>query len=255
MCVTSGADSGRRKSALLGTRHPTALSCKGGDHRLPGNRGRMGAGRWAASSCPSSQTLFGDTPVCSWQQSQAGGLCSAGGLRGGVRGWAPSGAAPISQLFCFFCLQFHVRAHPARTAPGSAEHADTFHHRSPLHLPVGDPGAGEASPCPVLGGLGAGTGPGKAAGLCASGPREKTAPKCAWLSRLSTQLAPGVLSWPGSSATSQGGCLGLLGATWSCLGLPGAAWGYLGLLGATWSFLGLPEQGLCLQPASSAWVN
>lgn len=215
----------------------------------------MGAGRCAASSCPSSQTLFGDTPVCSWQQSQAGGLCSAGGLRGGVRGWAPSGAAAISQLFCFFCLQFHVRAHPARTAPGSAEHADTFHHRSPLHLPVGDPGAGEASPCPVLGGLGAGTGPGKAAGLCASGPREKTAPKCAWLSRLSTQLAPGVLSWPGSSATSQGGCLGLLGATWSCLGLPGAAWGYLGLLGATWSFLGLPEQGLCLQPASSAWVN
>lgn len=67
------------------------------------------------------------------------GCAPPGGQGADARSWQGSAGCSNAHLL----LQFHVRTHPACTAPGGTEHADTLHYRGPLHLPVGDTRAGE----------------------------------------------------------------------------------------------------------------
>ena len=90
-----------------------------------------------------SRTLAGDSWRCC-SRSDTGACLSA--ARGPSARPSPRGAAALSPGL----LQLHLRAHPAGTAPGGAQHAHTLHHRSQRRLPGRGPGAGEACSGPAL---------------------------------------------------------------------------------------------------------
>ena len=90
-----------------------------------------------------SRTPAGDSWRCC-SRSDTGACLSA--ARGPSARPSPRGAAALSPGL----LQLHLRAHPAGTAPGGAQHAHTLHHRSQRRLPGRGPGAGEACSGPAL---------------------------------------------------------------------------------------------------------